>query len=224
MRPLAALSLVLLIAACGRPLSTPETDLASRVFGPTLDTAPVRLAQNGLVGGIARQMPVRPRTTCRERIAPPVTGSTFTSRVAGMVLFNRVHVRPNLYLDDYAQNRDGQLNLVAAMFLAHELTHVWQWQNRATTGYSPLRVGAEHWQDGDPYLFDDATYARFLDYGYEQQASLVEEYVCCAAIDPEGARTARLRALLAQVIEPGALPERPVRLPWAGVETRGICA
>ena len=110
------------------------------------------------------------------------------------------------------------------MFLAHELTHVWQWQNRATTGYSPLRVGSEHWRGTDPYLFDADANPRFLDYGYEQQASLVEEYVCCVTLDPEGARTERLRGLLAQVMVPADLPAVDVRLPWRDAETRGICS
>lgn len=224
MRALLALAILLALSACGRPLTPNETELATRVFGPTLDVRPVRLAESGLVGMIRREIPVRPRTTCRERIAPPPAGAMVTSQVAGMVLHNRIQIRSNLYLADYARNGAGEMNLVAAMFLAHELTHVWQWQNRSLTGYSPLRVGAEHWQDTDPYLFDAGTHARFLDYGYEQQASLVEEYVCCVALDPEGARTRRLRALLSQAITPGQLPDRPVRVPWAGAETRGICS
>ena len=85
-------------------------------------------------------------------------------------------------------------------------------------------MGREHFVDEDPYLFEVDASRRFLDYGYEQQASLVEEYVCCTALDPEGARTDRLRALLAQVIEPGALPDRPVFVPWEGVQARGICS
>ena len=215
---------LLVLTACGRPLSAPEVDLASRLFGDGLDVTRVRMVENGAIGVIRREIPVRPRVTCRERIAPPPAGPTIRTRVAGMVLFNHVQVRPDLFLRDYAEGRDGQMNLAAAMYLAHELTHVWQWQNREMTGYSPLRVSAEHVRRQDPYLFDEASGADFLEYGYEQQASLVEEYVCCAALDPGGARTGRLRALLAQVMEPGALPDRPVRLPWAGAETRGICS
>ena len=115
------------------------------------------------------------------------------------------------------------MSLGAAMYLVHELTHVWQWQNRARTGYTPLRVGAEHTRSADPYLFDTDANARFLDYGYEQQASLVEEYLCCQVLDPEGARTGRLHALLSQVMNPGDLPQVGVILPWDGVERRGIC-
>jgi hypothetical protein len=217
------LLILLLLAACGRPLTGPETDLAARLFGASLDPAPVRLYRNGFVGMFEHRYATRPRTTCRERILPP-SGEPFeTGRFAGVVLGNVIHLRPPVYRRDYALNPDGGLTLVAAMFLAHELTHVWQSQNRDRTLYSPWRAGAEHRPGHDPYLFDPHTAARFLDYPYEQQASLVEEYVCCMALDPEGARTHRLRDLLAQEMDPAALPARPVTLPWDGVERQGIC-
>lgn len=217
------LALLLLLAACGRPLTDSEADLASRMFGPALDTTQVRFLDNGFVGMRARLYPVRPRTTCRERLLPPAEGAYETGRAAGVVLFNTVNVRPDVLRPDFSRRPDGRMSLVAAMYLVHEMTHVWQWQNRDRTGYSPLRVGAEHATGSDPYLFDPEAQADFLDYGYEQQASLVEEYLCCQVLDPEGARTRRLHGLLSQVMSPGALPEVEVVLPWSGVERHGIC-
>lgn len=224
MRAPLALLLLLLLAACGRPLTASETDLASRMFGPGLDAGAVRFYRNGFVGMATHRFPVRPRTTCRERILPPAEGAFETGRAAGVVLFNTVNVRPNVLRPDFTQRPDGRMSLVAAMYLVHELTHVWQWQNRARTGYTPLRVGAEHTRSADPYLFDPEAEAHFLDYGYEQQASLVEEYLCCQVLDPAGARTARLHDLLSQVMDAGPLlPGTVVALPWSGVERRGIC-
>lgn len=220
----ALLILLLLLAACGRPLTGPETDLAARLFGPGLDPAPVRLHSNGLVGLTSHRYATRPRTTCRENLAPPATGPWERGRFAGVAMGNHIHVRTGLFRPDFARAADGSMALAAAMFLAHELTHVWQWQNRARTGFTPWRAGAEHRPGVDPYLFDTATEARFLDYPFEQQASLVEEYVCCAALDPEGSRTARLRSLLAQEIAPEALPIGALTLPWDGVERRGLCS
>ena len=217
------LALLLLLAACGRPLTASESDLASRMFGPGLDATQVRFYRNGFVGMRTRQFAVRPRTTCRERILPPAEGAYETGRAAGVVLFNTVNVRPNVLRPDFSRRPDGRMSLVAAMYLVHELTHVWQWQNRARTGYSPLRVGAEHAGSADPYLFDTAAQANFLDYGFEQQASLVEEYLCCQVLDPGGARTRRLQDLLSQVMSPTALPEVEISLPWDGVERPGIC-
>jgi hypothetical protein len=65
-----------------------------------------------------------------------------------------MHVRPEYHLPDYVAPREGRRSLAAAMFFAHEMTHVWQWQNRAVTGYHPFRAFSEHVRIEDPYLFD----------------------------------------------------------------------
>ncbi|MCC5988655.1 MAG: hypothetical protein JJT95_13310 [Pararhodobacter sp.] len=225
MRMPGAFILCLLLAGCARPLAPGEAELAQRLFGDTLDPARVRLIDNGLIGITTREIPVRPRTTCRERIVPPAEGETFTARTAGMVLGNIIHLRPAIYRGDYAARENGVANLVAVMFIAHELTHVWQWQNRALTGYTPLRAAMEHAGSVDPYLFDPATEARFLDYGYEQQAVLVEEYICCTVLDPEGARTQRLRETLSEVMPvQDRVLERPVSIPRPDGAPAGICS
>lgn len=216
---------LLILAACGRPLSEAELGLADGLFGDTFDPAPVRLVENGLVGIRSFDYPARPRTTCRERIVPPDDAPSFTARAAGIVFWNQIHIRPDLMRPDYARRPDGAMTLGAAMFLAHELTHVWQWQNRALTRYTPMRGGREHLSGADPYLFDPDAEVDFLDLGYEQQASLVEEYVCCQALDREGARTARLRGMLAQVMPVSALDlPADIRLPWPEAPVRGICS
>ncbi|NBC95059.1 MAG: hypothetical protein GVY27_01745, partial [Deinococcus-Thermus bacterium] len=105
--------------------------------------------------------------------------------------------------------------------------HIWQWQNRAETGYHPLKAAAEHTASDDPYLFDPDTQTRLLDHPFEQQAVIVEEYVCCAALDPEAPRTEALLRLVRQPFPEAAARARvsreAVRLPWRGAETRGIC-
>ena len=221
------LPIILMVAACGRPLTDTETAFMATLTGDTLDPAPVRIAEAGIVGLRSATYPVRPRTTCRERILPPPESDTFTARTAGVVLFNRAYIRPDWFLDDYMADWPEGQSIVAAMFFAHEMIHVWQWQNRELTGYHPLRAASEHVPGADPYLFDpDETRLSFLEFGYEQQASLVEEFVCCRALDPEGARTERLAALLSEVMPIARLPQTPmdVRLPWDGAETRGICS
>lgn len=222
------LCLCLALTGCGRPLTGPEVAFLVDLTGPGLDPAPVRIMQNPLLGLVTQSFPARPRTTCRERVVPPPPGPMIEGRVGGMVLFNRLMVRPDILLDDYSEMPDGRRNLHAAMFLAHEMIHVWQWQNRALTGYHPLRAAREHAVVTDPYLFDEAPGRRFLDYGYEAQASLVEEYVCCRALDPRGARTARLEALIGQAMAVTPWTVRAdgakILVPWPGVQARGICS
>ena len=102
------------------------------------------------------------------------------------MLFQTVMVAPDYYLDDYVSDYPDRINLIAAMYFAHEMTHIWQWQNRELTGYHP------------------------------------------AALDPEGARTARLERMLGQVMDLTPVAQRADRpdvlLPWQDAELEGICS
>ena len=219
----AALILLLLIAACGRPLTPTEARFAAELHGGQINAGAVRLHKVP-VGFVSRTYPTRPQVACRERIQPPPQRATFEATTAGVVLGNQALVDPDWFLDDYLVGYPERIDLIAAMFFAHEMTHVWQWQNRARTGYSPLRAAAEHVPGADPYLFDPEARLGFLDFGYEQQAAIVEEYVCCRTLAPEGARTERLAALLRQAMPlQSALPPDEVILPWAEADLSGIC-
>lgn len=221
--------LLLVLAACGRPLTPSETAYLRAIQGDDVDVSRVRMHDGHFAGSVTYQIPVRPRTTCQQRIWPPQTEAKTVSVSPGATVFyNRILFRKDLYRDDFLKGFPEQIDLLDAMLFAHEMTHVWQWQNRDVTGYHPLRAAREHAALEDPYLFDGEGGVRFLDHGYEAQASLVEEYVCCRALDPEGARTARLEALIGQ-----AMPVTPWRdradavevvLPWDGIVPRGICS
>ncbi len=143
-----------------------------------------------------------------------------------MTIFQGVHFRPDYFSTDYLADWPERINLPAAMLLAHEMTHVWQWQHRDVTRYFPLKAMMEHVRSADPYLFDPNTQANFLSQGYEQQGSIVEEYVCCRTLAPDAARTKRLHDMLKQVF-PTLPPISPIAqdalLPWNGVQIKGIC-
>ena len=222
-----ALIVLLVLAACGRPLSDAERAFMGQIQ-PGLETARIRMVENPLIGLRVSTIALRPRNTCRELILPPPSTPTVQTRTAGMVLFQRVMVAPDYYLEDYLAGYPDRINLIAAMYFAHEMTHVWQWQNRDVTGYHPLRAAAEQWVSDDPYLFDPNEERTLLDYGFEQQASLVSEYVCCRMLDPGGARTARLERILSPLMDTPAAGAQTspmeVSLPWAGADTDGICS
>lgn len=221
------LLLILILAACGRPLSEAERAFMSEIQ-PGLETERIRLVENPLIGLRIHTRPVRPRATCRELILPPPSTPTIQTRTAGVVFFHTVLVAPDYYLEDYVSDYPDRINLLAAMYFAHEMTHIWQWQNRDVTGYHPLRGAAEHRVSDDPYLFDPDAAQSFLDYGYEQQASLVGEYVCCSALDPEGARTARLERMLSEHMDLTPVAQRTHRpdvlMPWQDAPIAGICS
>ena len=220
---------LVLLAGCGRPLTEAERAFAEQFKGDDLDLDRVRLVRGAPVGSITFQRKARPRVTCRERIVPPPkqTSGTVTAKPAAVALFNRVYFIEDWYLEDYLPRYPDRINLVAAMLFAHEITHVWQWQNRERTGYHPWRAATEHTATDDPYLFDLEGSESFLDYGFEQQGAIVEEYVCCRALDPQAPRTARLHEMIGAEMPLKPLPEEgreyDVVLPWKDAEIEGIC-
>ncbi len=223
MRPI-LLALVLLAACSARPLTPAETAFAASVQGPALDPAPVRIVTGSALSAVTVVVPPRPRLTCRERVYPPQE-TPAEGFYPAFALGNLLFYDRNLASRDLMAGWPEVLPLEDAMRLAHELTHVWQWQHRRATGYTPWSAALEHRDTPDPYLFAERPGARFADYGWEQQGALVEEFVCCRALDPDGARARRLTALLSEPF-PGLSPREPAtraRLPWDGAEIRDIC-
>ena len=216
--------LVLSLSGCGRPLSHTEKSFIHQIYGESFATSRARLHNGALVGSVTFQRKPRPRLTCRERLFPPAEDEIVTTSPAAVALFNHVFFAKPFYSNDYLEGYPNSMSLYAAMLFAHEATHIWQWQNRAKTGYHPLKAAAEHSTVDDPYLFDINTENRFLDYPYEQQASLVEEYVCCTTLDPEAPRTQRLEEMLSAAFPLGKLhSSQEVSLPWDGARTQRIC-
>lgn len=217
---------VLLISGCaGRPLTETERAFLSTLHGAELDHSRVRLVDGAPTRAVTFRRKPRPRTTCRELILPPPKTDIVTAKPAAIALHNRVLFDKDWYLDNYVPEYPDEIGLIAAMLLAHEMTHVWQWQNRDKTGYSPLKAASEHNVE-DPYLFDLSRSPSFLEFGYEQQGAIVEEYVCCQALAPRAARTKRLHQMISAAMPLAPLPQsrqHSVRLPWDGVQLKGIC-
>lgn len=218
--------ILLLLASCGRPLTESERAFSSQIHGDSLNLDRLRLVRGAPVGSVTFRRQPRPRLSCRERILPPVKDEIVTASPAAVALFNHIFFTKHWYTDNYMPAYPDRIYLIESMLLAHELTHAWQWQNRKTTGYHPLRAAAEHGTRTDPYLFDLTETADFLSYGYEQQGSIIEEYVCCRALAPKAPRTRRLHDMVRDVMPVSDLPmsrEFDVYLPWKEVQIQEIC-
>ncbi|MBV1894990.1 MAG: hypothetical protein KUG70_00935 [Rhodobacteraceae bacterium] len=225
---LRGLLILLLASGCGRPLTESEKTFALSIQGDQLDVDRVRLVKGAPVGSFTFKRKARPRLTCRERILPAAKEEIVTVSPAAVTLFNTVYFTKDWYTTNYQPDFPDQIHLVAAMLFAHEMTHVWQWQNRDRTGFSPWVAAAEHGHSDDPYLFDLNGAPEFLSYGYEQQGAIVEEYVCCRALDPDAARTKRLHTMLSGAFPvsdlPGEWKDADVGLPWKDAKISGICS
>lgn len=228
MKQFMAFLILLSVFGCSRALTPDEVAFSQSLLGASIETDRVRLVRGAPVASVTFRRKARPRVTCRERILPPVTDAIVTAKPAAVALFNRIYFARDWYTKNYARNYPEELNLSAAMLLGHELIHVWQWQNRKLTGYSPWRAATEHRNSSDPYLFELDSSPDFLSFGFEQQGAIVEEYICCRALDPDAERTKRLHDMIAAYFPVSALPrggkrESDVLLPWSGVEIDGIC-
>lgn len=221
------LFLPLFLFACTRPLSEGETAFSKTLFGENLQTRNAVIHNGAFIGNITHTRATRPRKACRERIWPAPKAKTVKVGTAAFVLFNAVFVARPLYKRDYLASYPDHIKLTDTMLFAHEMTHIWQWQNRAVTGYHPLKAASEHKPGTDPYLFELTSEPDFLDFPFEQQAGIVEEYVCCSTLDPNGRRTARLREMLGGYLPISdldkSLAQSSVTIPWKGAKISGIC-
>ncbi len=186
------------LVACSRPMTEAETAFAKDLFGEELDTSKVRVAQGLGVVPLYRTAPQSVRLvegTDRACVRTPQPRGAQPPQA--FAVGNRMHFETGLYSSDMVIRWPDALRVPQALVFAHELTHVWQWQNRERTGYSPARAVGESLRLADPYFSEgDAT---FFSFGYEQQAAIVEDYVCFAFANPDHPRRAELREILAPV-------------------------
>ncbi len=206
-----ALALLLVLAACARPLTPGETRFARDMFGDTLDPARVRVHSGAGLTPLPRPEPAPepPAQASHADIPPGFCTRTPQPRQirwpAAFALGNSVFFKREYYAADTFPNWPDQILLPQSFLMTHELVHVWQWQNRATTRYSPLRPLAEAARRADPYYWDGTGPRPFQAYGFEQQAALIEDYLCYRLFEPTSPRLAELRAILAPVLPPERL-------------------
>lgn len=192
------LVLLAVLAACSRPLTPAEEAFADDLFGPDLDTSKVRVAQGLGVVPLYRTVPAKVTLvegTDRACVRTPQPRGAQPPQA--FAVGNRIHFETGLYSSDMVIQWPERLRVPQALVLAHELTHVWQWQNRERTGYSPARAVAESIELADPYFSEGD--AAFFSFGYEQQAAILEDYVCFAFANPDHPRRQELREILAPV-------------------------
>ncbi|QIE44296.1 hypothetical protein G5B38_01405 [Pseudohalocynthiibacter aestuariivivens] len=193
--------LVIALGGCSRALTPNERAFAADILGPSLDADKVRVAQDmGFAAPptkshrVPRSLPVDspPHEGACDRTAPQAASGP----PPAWALFNRVHFVTDLYQPDLAAGWPQYALFPQALVMAHELVHVWQWQNRRRTHYHPVRAALESLVNLDPYFYAPKDGTAFLEYGYEQQAALLEDYLCYALYDPANARRAHLRTIL----------------------------
>ncbi len=195
------LGLIFLLAACSRPLTEAENQFATDLFGDTLNVENVRVAQ-----GLGLTPPPKTIPTSVKKLRGTDQACVRTPQPRGaqpaqaFALRNGVFFGTALYSSDMALTWPRGLRFPQALIFAHEVTHVWQWQNRATTRYSPWRAIRESLRLADPYFSASGEAPAFFQFGFEQQAAIIEDFVCFTVANPNHPRRRELRALLAPIL------------------------
>jgi hypothetical protein len=189
------------LAACTRPLTDNEVTLARDVFGDQIDVSKVRIGKDLAL--------IPPPNSARIKVSYKRAGNDFCARgptpprteaPPGVAIGNTIHLRSDVYQADAGLFWPDRLVIPHNFVFVHELVHVWQWQNREQTGYSPLTAIREGMSKDDAYFYEPGQELRLDDFGYEQQAAIIEDYLCHVMFDPQSPRRDLLRAVLAPVL------------------------
>lgn len=198
------------VAACTRPLTENERAFAKAYLGEEIDTDEVRVARGlGLapVPRPPRAVTVRkvevPAGVC-DRDAPrePSPGGG-RAPPAAVALQNQLHFSRTFYASDTLHGWPEMIRLPYAFVMLHELVHVWQWQNRDQTDFATGKAALESVRAFDPYFYELGSGLTFKDFGFEQQAAMVEDYLCYATFDPANPKRAELASVLYPVFPMG---------------------
>lgn len=178
---LAALGLALIGSGCSsRAVTNDEKVFLATVFGDSVDVDSVSIRSSGVAKGIEEgielgDIPPAYATSGQH------TESWFDADA--ITIRNRIYFNAAIYLDNYYD--PNEIHLLIDLF-AHEFVHVWQWQNREKTGYSLSRVIQEHVTYGKAvYEYERPPSQPFLQYRYEQQGMIVQDYIFMREHSPQ---------------------------------------
>ncbi len=149
----AIFAVLVMVAGC-RSLTGNETGFLQTKHGANLDYAKVTLRKGGL---------------------PDVL-----PRASALTVGNVIYWQEKTWRDDFNPRPPDVPYTEDLALLAHEITHVWQYQNRSITGYSLEKVIREHREFGDrvyDYPKPLAPKRPFLSYRLEQQGQIVEDWI-----------------------------------------------
>lgn len=174
-----------LLTACSRPMTDGEIAYGNELFTRGLNFEEVRFS------GQERQGIQKAKEKLAQEHASVLSNQKDSEKLISAIpsLFgaDAIVIGNTIYFDSDVYSLDFSESVADSdrWLMAHELTHVWQWQNRDYTGYTFSRVVSEHVEFGDSvykYILVDGK--RFTDYRFEQQGAIVQCYAMLRQVRP----------------------------------------
>lgn len=176
--------LFLTLAACSRSMTEGEISYSSQFLTRDIDFKKVTFSgwltedkkREKLIEQLEKENAVFPEFSDKAQLISSIPSLFGAAAIAigNTVIFDR-------YLLDYSRS----VFVSDRWLMAHELVHVWQWQNRRRLGYTFAKIISEHLK------FEDRVYEytlipgkRFTDYRFEQQGRIVECYAQFRQVRP----------------------------------------
>ena len=196
------LSVVMLSGCAGRALTVNESAFLGTVHKLGVDYKKVKIHKS-LAGSEAKldkmfggekSVMVNGQALGREEVDRIVAGMP-----EAFVLYNDIYYQKDSYSNDFIPEWPDYVRIDYAALLAHEVTHVWQHQHKDLTGYSPLKALLEHQRYDNPYAYKLEDGKRFLQYRYEQQGKMVQDFVWLELTHQRTDTYYKLKALIDEV-------------------------
>jgi len=180
------------LAACGRQMTDGEIAYSREIISEGLEFGHVRFS-----GQKAQGIRRAERQLAQELIETPDGEANADRLVSGLPsLFgaDAIAIGNTVYFDRAVYSSDFSTSTFDSdrWLMAHEVTHVWQWQNRDVTGYTFAKVVSEHLEFGDGvYDYHLVDGKRFTEYRFEQQGAIVQCYAMLRQLRPNDPLTIR---------------------------------
>ncbi|WP_422375004.1 hypothetical protein [Roseibium sp.] len=212
------LMVALALSGC-RSLTANEKNFTSRIYAGQLNTGKIEIYSPGqsskdsndrLKGTLAKEIAQTKslkRTGLTNSELLERASAELRSRPEALVIHNRIYYKSGSYRADFAEGFPTRVRVDELGLLAHEIMHVWQYQNRDRTGFTLLAVAMEHVRFRDPYAYTIVPGKRFLSYRFEQQGKMVQDYVVLSYSQPNSAKLKSLRNLLSEEFDLKVLNE-----------------
>jgi hypothetical protein len=193
------ISLGVMVGACDREMTTGEVAYSEQIFTKGLAFQEVRVSGRKERGArklealLEENLQQIQALSRREESAEKMKSSLFSLLGADAITIgNSIYFSKDFYTEDFATSTDD-----SRWLLAHELTHVWQWQNRGSTGYSFAKVISEHLKYGDDaYRYRLVAGKKFSEYRFEQQGQIIQCYAMYKRTRPNAPLTAQHQKII----------------------------